>query len=123
MCCEPFCPTTTAGISICSATTASAAWNRGSPKTCRSVCGILAAACTSGERSEAAKLIFTETRLKGVFAIDLAPQADDRGFFARSYCWREFEQHGLNPRVVQCNVSYNRRRGTLRGMHYQTPPD
>ena len=68
-------------------------------------------------------LIFTETRLKGVFAIDLAPQPDDRGFFARSYCRREFEQHGLNPRVVQCNVSYNRHRGTLRGMHYQTPPD
>lgn len=67
-------------------------------------------------------MIFNETRLRGVFEIDLAPQQDERGFFARSYCWREFEQHGLNPRVVQCNVSYNRHRGTLRGMHYQAPP-
>ena len=47
---------------------------------------------------------------------------DERGSFARSYCWREFEAHGLNPRVVQCNVSYNRQRGTLRGMHYQEAP-
>jgi dTDP-4-dehydrorhamnose 3,5-epimerase len=68
-------------------------------------------------------MIFRESRLKGVFEIDVEPHADERGFFARSYCWREFEAHGLNPRVVQCNVSHNRRRGTLRGMHYQTPPD
>ncbi|MEO8256938.1 MAG: dTDP-4-dehydrorhamnose 3,5-epimerase [Acidobacteriota bacterium] len=67
-------------------------------------------------------MIFRETRLSGVFEIDMVPQQDDRGAFARSYCWREFEAHGLNPRVVQCNVSYNRQRGTLRGMHYQTPP-
>jgi dTDP-4-dehydrorhamnose 3,5-epimerase len=62
---------------------------------------------------------FRETRVMGVVEVDLAPHEDDRGFFARSYCWREFEAHGLNPRVVQCNVSYNRTRGTLRGMHYQ----
>jgi dTDP-4-dehydrorhamnose 3,5-epimerase len=68
-------------------------------------------------------MIFRETRLNGVFEIDLTPNEDERGFFARSYCWREFESHGLNPRVVQCNVSYNRRRGTLRGMHYQEAPD
>ncbi len=67
-------------------------------------------------------MIFRETRLKGVFEIELAPQEDDRGVFARSYCWREFEAHGLNPRVVQCNVSSNRQRGTLRGMHYQDAP-
>ena len=57
-------------------------------------------------------MIFRETRLKGVFEIDLELHSDERGFFARSYCWREFEAHGLNPRVVQCNVSYNRKRGT-----------
>jgi dTDP-4-dehydrorhamnose 3,5-epimerase len=68
-------------------------------------------------------MIFTEARIKGVYTIDLAPHEDERGFFARSYCWREFEAHGLNPRVVQCSVSYSRRRGTLRGMHYQAPPD
>jgi dTDP-4-dehydrorhamnose 3,5-epimerase len=62
---------------------------------------------------------FKETRLKGVVEIELAPYEDERGSFARSYCWREFEAHGLNPRVVQCNVSYNRTRGTLRGMHFQ----
>jgi dTDP-4-dehydrorhamnose 3,5-epimerase len=63
---------------------------------------------------------FKTTRLKGVTEIELAPHEDERGFFARSYCSREFEAHGLNPRVVQCNVSYNRTRGTLRGMHYQS---
>jgi dTDP-4-dehydrorhamnose 3,5-epimerase len=67
-------------------------------------------------------MTFAEAPLKGVFLIDMAPREDERGFFARSYCWREFEQHGLNPRVVQCNVSFNRDRGTLRGMHYQTAP-
>jgi dTDP-4-dehydrorhamnose 3,5-epimerase len=68
-------------------------------------------------------MIFKETRLKGAYEIDLQLHADERGAFARSYCWREFEEHGLNPRVVQCNVSYNEARGTLRGMHYQTAPD
>jgi dTDP-4-dehydrorhamnose 3,5-epimerase len=68
-------------------------------------------------------MIFAETRLKGVFEIAMAPHEDERGFFARTYCWREFEAHGLNPRVVQCNVSYNQSRGTLRGMHYQAAPD
>ncbi len=68
-------------------------------------------------------MIFTETRLRGVFEIDLEAHEDERGFFARSYCWREFEAHGLNPQIAQCNVSYNRQRGTLRGMHYQEAPD
>jgi dTDP-4-dehydrorhamnose 3,5-epimerase len=67
-------------------------------------------------------MIFTETRLKGAFAIDLETHADERGFFGRSYCSREFEAHGLNPSVVQCNVSYNKARGTLRGMHLQEAP-
>ncbi len=67
-------------------------------------------------------MIFTETPLPGAFVIDLEPVADERGFFARSWCAREFEQHGLNPRLVQCNISFNRKAGTLRGMHYQAPP-
>jgi dTDP-4-dehydrorhamnose 3,5-epimerase len=68
-------------------------------------------------------MMFRETHLQGVFEIDLAPQQDERGFFARSYCRREFEAHGLNPQVAQCNLSYNRHRGTLRGMHYQAAPN
>ena len=67
-------------------------------------------------------MIFKETRLNDVFEIELTPHGDERGFFARTYCWREFEARGLNPRIVQCNVSYNRMRGTLRGMHYQEAP-
>jgi dTDP-4-dehydrorhamnose 3,5-epimerase len=67
-------------------------------------------------------MIFTETKLKGAFVIELEKLIDERGFFARTYCFREFEAHGLNPRVVQCNMSYNLKKGTLRGMHYQVPP-
>ena len=63
---------------------------------------------------------FEETALAGAFVIDLERREDDRGFFARTYCQREFEEHGLNPAVAQCNLSYSRRSGTLRGMHYQT---
>lgn len=63
-------------------------------------------------------MIFTETPLAGAFLIDLEPQADDRGFFARTFCRREFEAHGLNPEVAQCNTSFNCKAGTLRGMHY-----
>ena len=67
-------------------------------------------------------MIFHETRLPGVFEIHLEQKRDERGFFARSWCQQEFEAHGLNPNVVQCNVSFNRDKGTLRGMHYQAPP-
>jgi dTDP-4-dehydrorhamnose 3,5-epimerase len=67
-------------------------------------------------------MIFRETHLKGAYEIELELHSDERGSFARSYCWREFEAHGLNPRVVQCNVSWNRTRGTLRGMHRQQAP-
>ena len=67
-------------------------------------------------------MIFRETKLKGAFIIELDKLHDERGFFARSYCSREFEEHGLNPRVAQCNISYNAKKGTLRGMHYQIPP-
>ncbi|MDQ7788253.1 MAG: dTDP-4-dehydrorhamnose 3,5-epimerase [Thermodesulfovibrionales bacterium] len=65
---------------------------------------------------------FTETQLKGVYIIELEKFEDDRGFFARTFCRREFESHGLNPNVVQCNISYNKKKGTLRGMHYQAGP-
>jgi dTDP-4-dehydrorhamnose 3,5-epimerase len=67
-------------------------------------------------------MIFTETSLKGSFIIDLEIKEDERGFFARSWCQREFETHGLNTRLVQCNVSFNKKKGTLRGMHYQVAP-
>lgn len=67
-------------------------------------------------------MIFQETNLPGVFEIHLKPFRDVRGFFARSWCQKEFEDHGLNANVVQCNVSFNTRKGTLRGMHYQEAP-
>jgi dTDP-4-dehydrorhamnose 3,5-epimerase len=62
---------------------------------------------------------FTETELRGAFVIELEPVSDERGFFARTWCEHEFERHGLRARFVQCSVSFNRKRGTLRGMHYQ----
>lgn len=67
-------------------------------------------------------MIFTETKLKGAFIIEIEPREDERGFFARSWCEDEFKQHGLNPCLVQCNISFNKKRGTLRGMHYQAAP-
>ncbi len=67
-------------------------------------------------------MIFTETKLKGTYIIELEPIADERGFFARSWCQQEFEAHGLNPNLVQCNISFNKKKGTLRGMHYQVAP-
>jgi dTDP-4-dehydrorhamnose 3,5-epimerase len=65
---------------------------------------------------------FVETSLKGAFIIEIEPITDERGFFARTFCREEFERHGLNPCVAQCNVSFNRKKGTLRGMHYQQKP-
>ena len=67
-------------------------------------------------------MLFTETPLAGAFVIDPERIADDRGFFARTYCEREFEAHGLTTRIAQTNLSYNPRRGTLRGMHLQRAP-
>ncbi len=67
-------------------------------------------------------MIFRETELPGAYLIELEHHSDERGFFARSFCVQEFQTHGLNPSVVQCNISYNHTRGTLRGMHYQIPP-
>jgi dTDP-4-dehydrorhamnose 3,5-epimerase len=67
-------------------------------------------------------LNFVPTALAGAFIVDPEPQSDNRGFFARTWCQREFEQHGLNPRMVQCSISHNLRKGTWRGMHYQVAP-
>jgi dTDP-4-dehydrorhamnose 3,5-epimerase len=67
-------------------------------------------------------MVFTETRLNGAYIVDLERFEDERGFFARSWCYREFEQRGLNAGLVQCNVSRNRAKGTLRGLHYQAAP-
>jgi dTDP-4-dehydrorhamnose 3,5-epimerase len=67
-------------------------------------------------------MIFTETKLKGAFIIDLQPRGDDRGFFARSFCQREFDAHGLKPLIAQANISFNYHKGTVRGLHFQFPP-
>jgi len=68
-------------------------------------------------------VIFTETKLKGAFVIDLERREDDRGFFARGFCQKEFADHGLKPVIAQANLAFNKRKGTLRGMHFQYPPD
>lgn len=67
-------------------------------------------------------MIFTETKLQGAFIIDVKRVEDERGFFGRTWCKKEFEDHGLNSNAVQANVSYNKLKGTLRGMHYQVAP-
>lgn len=67
-------------------------------------------------------MIFKETNLKGAFVVELEKLADERGFFARTWCEREFRKYGLNPRLVQCSTSFNTQRGTLRGVHYQAAP-
>lgn len=65
---------------------------------------------------------FIETKLPGAYLIELEAMADERGFFARSYCREEFAAHGLKTDVCQCNVSFNSKKGTLRGMHFQRSP-
>lgn len=67
-------------------------------------------------------MIFTSTPLSGLHVIELEKHQDERGFFARSWCAEEFKKHGLNPALSQCNVSFNAKAGTLRGMHYQAAP-
>jgi dTDP-4-dehydrorhamnose 3,5-epimerase len=67
-------------------------------------------------------VIFHETAVAGVFVVELELRGDDRGFFARAFCRREFEEQGLNPAVIQCNLSFSAAEGTLRGMHFQRPP-
>lgn len=67
-------------------------------------------------------MIFTKTPLEGAFTIEVEKREDDRGFFARTFCANEFEQHGLVNRIVQTNMSRTLKKGTVRGMHYQIPP-
>jgi dTDP-4-dehydrorhamnose 3,5-epimerase len=67
-------------------------------------------------------MIFTETKLKGAFLIDLERREDPRGFFARAFCQHEFDAHGLKPIIAQANIAFNKAAGTLRGMHFQYPP-
>lgn len=67
-------------------------------------------------------MIFRATALNGVWLVDLERREDERGFFARSFCSQEFAAQGLPSNFVQCNISYNRARGTLRGLHFQLEP-
>ncbi|MDP3759923.1 MAG: dTDP-4-dehydrorhamnose 3,5-epimerase [Ramlibacter sp.] len=67
-------------------------------------------------------MIFTALPLQGAFTVELDKCEDERGFFARSWCEEEFRAQGLDPVIAQCNVAFNRRRGTLRGMHYSAAP-
>jgi dTDP-4-dehydrorhamnose 3,5-epimerase len=67
-------------------------------------------------------MIFTETKLKGAFVIDIERREDSRGFFARAFCQHEFEAHGLKSSIAQANIAFNHQKGTLRGMHFQFPP-
>jgi len=67
-------------------------------------------------------MIFQETKLAGAFIIDVERREDDRGFFARVFCQHEFAAHGLKPVIAQANIAFNKRRGTVRGMHFQFPP-
>jgi dTDP-4-dehydrorhamnose 3,5-epimerase len=67
-------------------------------------------------------VIFKETKLPGAFVLEPEKLVDERGFFARSWCQREFEKQSLNPHLAQCNISFNIQKGTLRGMHYQVRP-
>jgi dTDP-4-dehydrorhamnose 3,5-epimerase len=67
-------------------------------------------------------MIFSETKLKGAFVIDIERREDSRGYFARAFCQREFEAHGLKPIIAQANLAFNHKRATVRGMHFQFPP-
>jgi len=67
-------------------------------------------------------VIFRETKLKGAFIIEVEKREDDRGFFARAWCKKEFDEHGLTASMVQSNIAFSKRKGTLRGLHYQGAP-
>ncbi len=67
-------------------------------------------------------MIFTETKLRGTYLIDIHKLPDERGFFARTWCDREAQAHGLRAPMVQCSISFNNEKGTLRGMHYHAAP-
>jgi len=67
-------------------------------------------------------MIFTETSLNNAYVVELEKREDHRGFFARTWDKNEFQKHNLNSNLVQCNISFSKKRGTLRGMHYQQKP-
>ena len=67
-------------------------------------------------------MLFIQTPVNGVFLVEPERISDERGFFARTWCGEEFQAHGLNPTLAQCSLSFSRRRGTLRGLHYQAAP-
>jgi dTDP-4-dehydrorhamnose 3,5-epimerase len=67
-------------------------------------------------------LKFLETPLAGLYVVEIEPRNDDRGFFARSFCIEEFDAHGLERKVAQCNISFNEKVGSLRGLHFQAEP-
>ncbi len=67
-------------------------------------------------------MIFSETVLRGAYLIEIEPREDERGFFSRSFCRHEFAAHGLKTSIAQCNISFNRQKRTLRGMHFQISP-
>jgi dTDP-4-dehydrorhamnose 3,5-epimerase len=65
---------------------------------------------------------FIKTKLEGAYIIEIEKMTDERGFFARSWCEKDFAEHGLNSKLVQCNISFNQKKSTFRGMHYQAKP-
>jgi dTDP-4-dehydrorhamnose 3,5-epimerase len=67
-------------------------------------------------------MIFSELSIPGAFLVELERIEDERGFFARTFCRNEFLKLGLSPAVEQCSLSFNKKKGTLRGMHYQEDP-
>src|SRR5271165_862961 len=67
-------------------------------------------------------MVFIETQLRGAYIIDIERREDSRGYFARAFCQKEFEAHGLKPTIAQANVAHNIKKGTMRGMHFQFPP-
>ena len=67
-------------------------------------------------------MIFKATKLRDAYVVDIQPFQDERGFFARTWCENEFTEQGLDPNLAQCSVSFNRRAGTVRGLHVQLPP-
>jgi dTDP-4-dehydrorhamnose 3,5-epimerase len=67
-------------------------------------------------------MIFTESKLKNAFVIDIERREDSRGFLARTFCEQEFHDHGLSPVIAQTNIAFNQLQGTLRSMHFQFPP-
>ena len=67
-------------------------------------------------------MIFTEVKVRGAYIVEIEQLVDERGFFARTWCLRELREQGLDSNLVQCSISFNHKRGTLRGMHIQLPP-